>query len=78
MILLGEPLDEPIQCIISDGKRIYTAAGRHIHVWKRGKKVYQYINLYTVFHWLNLIVVTLLMIPLCHFLINAVMQVHNV
>ena len=37
--LLGVPLDEPIQCIVSDGKRIFTAAGHHVHVWKRGKKV---------------------------------------
>ena len=38
-MLLGVPLDEPIQSIVSDGKRVYTAAGLHIHVWKRGKKV---------------------------------------
>ena len=50
VILLGVPLDDPIQCIISDGKRIFTAAGRHIHVWKRGKKVCVYKYTLGVFH----------------------------
>ena len=44
MILLGVPLDDTIQCIVSDGKRVFTAAGHLIHVWKRGKKVHQYLT----------------------------------
>ena len=46
--LLGVPLDEPIQSIVSDGKRIFTAAGNNVHVWKRGKKVRE-LNYYAVY-----------------------------
>ena len=46
--LLGVPLDEPIQSIVSDGKRIFTAAGNNVHVWKRGKKVRER-NYYAVY-----------------------------
>ena len=46
--LLCVPLDEPIQSIVSDGKRIFTAAGNIVHVWKRGKKVRE-LNYYAVY-----------------------------
>ena len=46
--LLGIPLDEPIQSIVSDGKRIFTAAANNVHVWKRGKKVRE-LNYYAVY-----------------------------
>ena len=50
--LLGTPLDDPIQCMICDGRRMFTGAGHDLQVWKRGKKVLQ-----RVFYFISLLCV---------------------